>query len=273
LTVDDARITLPNDVRKSEEALVSASRRSSTGTSGTVQPMSHDDWMAAADEGYRRLGTLLAELSDEDWHRPTDCTEWTVHDVVAHVTGEAVSTASVPELLRQAWHGRRLRGDGPLVDGINAVQVRDRAGAGPAELREELAEGAERGVRARRRLPRALRAVPLPFGPPLGTRPLGYLTDRIYTRDVWMHRIDIARATGRHLALTADHDGRIVADVVAEWVGVHGQAVRLTLTGPAGGTWAHGSGGEELTLDAVEFCRVVSGRAQGAGLLGYSVPF
>ena len=42
--------------------------------------------------------------------------------------------------------------------------------------------------------------------------------DMVWTRDVWMHRIDITRATGRPLVgkLTAEHDGRIVADIVAE---------------------------------------------------------
>jgi hypothetical protein len=115
--------------------------------------------------------------------------------------------------------------------------------------------------------------VRLPFGPPLGTRRLDYLTDRIYTRDVWMHRIDIARATDRPPVLTADHDGRLVADVVAEWAGAHQQPFRLALTGPAGGTWSAGAGGEQITLDAVEFCRIVSGRAPGTGLLAHPVPF
>jgi uncharacterized protein (TIGR03083 family) len=179
----------------------------------------------------------------------------------------------VRELLRQAWLGRALRNGGPLVDGINAVQVRDRAGATPEEMRRELADAGVRGVRCRRRLPGALRALSLPFGPPLGTRALGYLTDRIYTRDVWMHRVDIARATGRPLELTAGHDGRIVDDVVTEWAASHGRPFRLTLTGPAGGVWSQGAGGEELTLDAVEFCRILSGRAPGTGLLGHDVPF
>ena len=88
-----------------------------------------------------------------------------------------------------------------------------------------------------------------------------------------MHRVDIARATGRDLLLTPDHDGRIVADVVAEWARVHGQPYRLTLTGPAGGTWSAGAGGEEITLDAIEFCRILSGRAPGTGLLAHEVPF
>jgi uncharacterized protein (TIGR03083 family) len=235
--------------------------------------MRHGDWMAVAEEGYRRFGALLGDLTDEDWQRPTDCTGWTVHDVVAHVTGEAVSTARVRDFVRQAWHGRRLRGGGPLVDGINAVQVRERAGTGPAELRRELADAAARGVRARRRLPAPVRAVPVPFGPPLGTRRLDYLTDRIYTRDVWMHRIDICRASGRPPLVAPEHDGRIVADVVDEWARTHDRPYRLTLTGPAGGSWSRGSDGEQISLDAIEFCRTVSGRAAGTGLLAHAVPF
>jgi uncharacterized protein (TIGR03083 family) len=244
-----------------------------TASPTTVRPMQHADWMTAAEEAYRRLGALLADLADQDWHLETDCTQWSVHDVVAHVVGEAESTARFRELLRQARLGRRLRNGGPLVDGINAVQVRDRAAATPEQLRRELDDASVRGVRARRRLPAALRAVVLPLGPPVGTRPLGYLTDRIYTRDVWMHRIDIARATGRPLVLTADHDGRIVGDVVAEWRVSHRRPFRLTLTGPAGGTWSEGVDGEEVVVDAIEFCRILSGRAPGTALLGHTVPF
>ena len=235
--------------------------------------MQHADWMAAAAEEYRRLGLLLAGLSDEDWRRPTDCTEWDVHDMVAHLVGAAESTASFRELLRQARMGRRLRPGEPGVDGMNAVQVRDRVAAKPDDLLRDLATAGARGVRARSRIPAPVRAIRVPFGPPLGTRPIGYLMDRIYTRDAWLHRVDLARATGRPLELTADHDGRIVADVAAEWAAAHGQPYRLTLTGPAGGTWSRSQDGEQLTLDAVEFARVLSGRAEGSGLLTHGVPF
>jgi hypothetical protein len=85
--------------------------------------------------------------------------------------------------------------------------------------------------------------------------------------------MDIALATGRDPVLTAEHDGRIVADVVAEWSRRHDAAYRLTLTGPAGGRWSRGDGGEEITLDAVDFCRVLSGRGSGDGLLAVEVPF
>ena len=235
--------------------------------------MRHGDWMTTAEEEYRRLEDLLADLDDDEWRRPTDCTEWDVREMVAHLVGAAESTASVREMRRQQKVGRTLRPGEPDVDGMNEVQVRDRAATTPEQLRRDLADAAARGVRARRRLPAPLRALPLPFGPPLGTRPLGYLMGCIYTRDAWMHRIDIARATGREPVLTPDRDGRIVADVVAEWARVHGQPHQFTLTGPAGGTWSVGTGGEEITLDAIEFCRIASGRAPGTGLLATQVPF
>jgi uncharacterized protein (TIGR03083 family) len=237
------------------------------------QTMRHRDWMTAAEEEYRRLGALLAQLTDAEWRRPTDCPEWDVREMVAHLVGAAECTASVRELRRQQKVGRQLRPGEPDVDGMNAVQVRERADAEPGQLTADLADAGARGVRSRSRIPALVRAVPVPFGPPLGTRPLGYLMDCIYTRDAWMHRIDIARATGREPVLTPDHDGRIVADVVAEWGRVHGQPYRLTLTGPAGGTWATTDHGEELALDAVEFCRILSGRASGHGLLAHAVQF
>jgi uncharacterized protein (TIGR03083 family) len=235
--------------------------------------MQHSDWMSAATEEYRRLGAVLDDLPDEDWGRPTDCSEWDVREMVAHLVGAAEAGASMRALVHQARLGRRLRPGEPGVDGMNAVQVQERANADPARLRADLASIGARAVRRRSALPAALRALPVPFGPPLGTKPLGYLMDRIYTRDAWMHRIDIARATGRTPELTSDHDGNIVADVVAEWAQVHGRPFRLTLTGPAGGTWSAGTAGEEITLDAVEFCRILSGRAPGTGLLTSAVPF
>jgi hypothetical protein len=45
-----------------------------------------------------------------------------------------------------------------------------------------------------------------------------YMTDVILTRDPWMHRMDITRATGTEPQLTAEHDGVLVA----EWAQRHG---------------------------------------------------
>jgi hypothetical protein len=130
-------------------------------------------------------------------------------------------------------------------------------------------------VRTRTRLPGLLRRVSLTVdGPVVEKWTLGYLVDVIYLRDAWMHRVDASRATGAPLVLTASHDGRIVADVAAEWARRHGRPVTLELTGPAGGRFTSGGGtGDSITLDAVEFCRTLAGRQPGEGLLATVVPF
>ena len=232
--------------------------------------MKHEEWMSAAELEYQRLLEMLAGLTAQDWQRPTDCDEWDVRQVLAHLVGGTESTSSLRELRRLQKRGRKLR---PGVDGMNDIEVRERAGTSPSQLLTDLASAAERCLRARRRIPAPVRVLRIPFGPPLGVRSVGYLMDRVYTRDVWMHRIDIARATARPLVLTPGHDGRLADDIVQEWAHVHGQPYDLTLTGPAGGRWSKGPAGQRLTLDAVQFCRILSGRAAGEGLLAYQVPF
>jgi hypothetical protein len=88
-----------------------------------------------------------------------------------------------------------------------------------------------------------------------------------------MHRLDISRATGTPMVLTPSHDGRLIADVVAEWGRRHGQGFSLTLTGAAGGQWQVGETGEQLELDALDFCLTVGARQLGTGLLTTEVPF
>lgn len=235
--------------------------------------MKHNDWMAAAAEEYRRLLDLLGQLDDADWQHGTDCTEWDVRKLVAHLVGAAEATADRREARRQQKLGTTLRPDAMVVDGINEVHVAERTDTAPSRLVADLVDASERGLRARQRIPAVVRALRMPFGPPLGLRSIGYLMDRIYTRDVWMHRIDLARATSRSPVLTPEHDGRLVADVVEEWAREHRRPYSLALTGPAGGRWSRGRNGEEIEMDAVEFCRTLSGRRPGEGLLAVTIPF
>jgi len=88
-----------------------------------------------------------------------------------------------------------------------------------------------------------------------------------------MHRVDISRATGQPLNLIVGHDDILVADVVTEWAARHGKPCHLRLTGRAGGTWTFGAGGPSLDVDAIDFCRTVSGREPATGLLSTEVPF
>ena len=72
--------------------------------------------------------------------------------------------------------------------------------------------------------------------------------------------------------LTADHDGRLVADIVAEWAGIHGQPFELVLDGPAGGKFTQGVDGERVEIDAIDFIRTLSGRLPGTGVLSNPLP-
>ena len=117
-----------------------------------------------------------------------------------------------------------------------------------------------------------MRYLPLPFGPPIGWAPLKYLLDVGFTRDVWAHRIDIAVAIDRPMDASPEHDGRLVADIVAEWAAIHGEPFELVLDGPAGGKFEQGTGGERVEMDAFDFVRVLSGRLPGTGVLRHPLP-
>jgi hypothetical protein len=197
-----------------------------------------------------------------------------------HVLGACEAGASMREnihQLRRARSDRKHRG-GPLEAALSAVQVRERIDLSPIQIIERFADIAPKTVRGRNRIPALVRnhASLAVDGPVHETWRFGYLIDTIYLRDLWMHRVDLSRALNRPLELSTDHDGRIVADVVAEWARRHGKSFALELSGPAGGTYAHDSdllGAEHLSLDAIEFCRTLSGRAPATGLLTTVVPF
>ena len=74
------------------------------------------------------------------------------------------------------------------------------------------------------------------------------------------------------MPLSADHDGRLVADIVGEWAGIHGQPFELVLEGPAGGKFSQGTDGERVEIDAIDFIRTISGRLPGSGVLSNPLP-
>lgn len=220
---------------------------------------------------YGRLIDLLETLEPDDWRARTECPAWDVAAMVGHLIGAAKAGARVREGLRQQlWARRHADGfDGNTLDAANELQVREHTELTPAERIAALREVAPAAVAGRMRLPRPLRRVRVPLDPGGSTAAgmpsrlsLGHLVDVIYTRDVWLHAIDIARATSRPFPADTAVDHRIVEDVVAEWAGRHHQPVALLLTGPRAVRFHQGEGGGSLHLDAIEFCRVLSGRAQ-----------
>ena len=242
----------------------------------TIDRIGHDEAMAITAEENQRFADHLRRLDSHAWTQPTDCTRWDVKAVVAHIVGSAAAQASPTEFARQVIRGRRLRreiGAPYWWDGMNEVQVRERAGRSPDELIAEWDAGSPRALRARTRLPRPVASLPLLGLPePVGRQPLLYLFDIGFTRDVWAHRIDIATATGTTFDADAEHDGRLVADLVAEWADTHGEPFTLELTGPAGATFSSGTGGEPVSLDVIEFARTISGRRPGQGVLRHPLP-
>lgn len=226
----------------------------------------------AADENARFLG-VLRQLGPDDWNRPTECPDWDVKALVGHVVGMAEMAAAVPEQIRQMRAAGKEGGS--FIDALTALQVAKHAGSTPQQVVDRYAVIGPKAAKGRRRTPAPIRAVTMPMKQVVGgveeSWKVGFLVDVILTRDTWMHRIDLCRATGRDPVLTADHDGVLVDDVVREWAGRHGQPCTLRLGGPAGGSWELGGGGPRIEQDAVDFCRGLSGR--GAPALGSEVPF
>jgi uncharacterized protein (TIGR03083 family) len=242
----------------------------------TIPRITHAEAMAIAEVENRKFGAALRALRATDWAKPTDCARWDVRALVAHVIGSAAGQASPREFVRQVRAGR------PVVaeigaqywwDGMNEIHVRERAHLSVEQLLAEWDANSQRALRARRRLPRPIARLPLLNLPsPVGRQPLSYLFDMGFTRDTWMHRIDLTQAADTSFDADPAHDGRIVADLVAEWAATHGEPFTITLTGPAGGHYASGRNGETLELDAIDFARTLTGRLPGEGVLRQPLP-
>jgi uncharacterized protein (TIGR03083 family) len=225
-------------------------------------------------EEFRRYADLCASLTPEEWAAPTDCTRWDVRRMSLHVLGAADAQASVREFLHQFTKGVRLNKEleesHHFVDGINELQIREREHLTNAELVAQLQAVGPPAVKGRWGTPPPMRYLPIAIGPPVGWKPLKYLLDVGFTRDVFAHRVDICAALDREMELSPEHDGRLVADMVGEWGDLHDLSYELVLTGPAGGTFTRGVGGARTELDAIEFVRVISGRRPTHGIVEHN---
>jgi uncharacterized protein (TIGR03083 family) len=208
---------------------------------------------------------LLRTLDAADWNRPTDCAGWTVADVVAHLVGQFEETARPWVMLRRLRAAARIHPGLPRIDGHNLRQVDELGGLSPAELLAALERFGPRASAALGRLPepiRRTRASRLFPGAVLVEDSVGYVFDVLAPRDTWMHRVDLARATGHDL-ITIPGDAEVVGQVVRElgdrWTSA---PVVLSLTGDAGGSWILGDGRPvgTLTADTVDCMRSLSGR-------------
>ena len=241
----------------------------------SVKPIGRGEGMLLSKIEYARFVDVLDTLGPEEWATPvTDCPGWDVKGVAAHVLGGLECVAKPREFVRQARVGKRLAKELGIApyDGLNELQVREKAGLSGPEVVARLRELVERALRHRMRTPLLLRQGIRPRLDVSGRVSMGWILDVIYTRDTFVHRIDVCRAVGRDVVMD-DVEERVLADIVAEWAGRHGRPVALRLAGPGGGTYESAGGGEIVECDAVEFARIVSGRGVGEGLLATRVQF
>lgn len=243
----------------------------------TIPPITRAESEGLARAEYGRVADQLRSLAPDDWTKSTECPLWDVRAMAGHTTGMLSTFTGYRTLMRSmstATKSAKTAGCA-MIDALTAKQVADHAALSTSELIAKVDERGPRAARWRATRPAPFRRMPMKeeVAGVQETWRMGFLLDVILTRDPWMHRVDIARATGREIELTPEHDGRIVADVVAEWARRHGNPFTLTLTGPVGREYVSGESGEHVTVDAVEFCRTLSGRATGAGLLSQEVPF
>lgn len=236
-----------------------------------IPPLTHSEAVVMAMLELEQFLALVNSLSADDWEKPTVCPLWNVRQILAHVTGAAASHASWSEFKRQGNRKvqRPYRASGlSFLDSMNQIQVDDRVSATPGALIDELRTVGPRAIATRERLPAWLRTIRVPLPALGGIVPIGYLTDLIYTRDMWMHRLDICRATEREMIQTSHHDGRITALVVRDLVRkltprLGGRAVEYELTGISGGCWSLGENVRpiaRITMDVIDFHLLASGR-------------
>ena len=224
--------------------------------------ISHTEAVELARGEHQALVELLDGLSDEEWNAVTDCDPWTVKDIIAHLLGWAEATTSPKVYFAQTKATRRHAKEfGVKLDAQNEAGVEMRKDMTPAQLLAALRRVNPRFLKVRAALGAAGKPLPI-YNSFLGWTTLGFVADVIFLRDHFMHRIDITRAVDNDFRFLG-HEARIVADVVRHWNRLAKPDARLVLTGDAGGDFILGT--EErstITGDALEFCRLLSGRAE-----------
>lgn len=140
-------------------------------------------------ESARSIVALAGELDDADWARPTDCAEWSVKDIVAHLAHLETELCSTEQNTSAQSTGT------DVVSAYTGAGVDARRDRTPDELIEEFAAAVEL---------RASRLAVLPDDPsePAPVTPGGVAWSwdtllRNRSVDVWVHEQDIRRATGR----------------------------------------------------------------------------
>ena len=234
-----------------------------------IAPLTHEQSRILAHTELSRFVVLLMLLDGEDWHKPTACALWSVRDIAAHQASHVGLGSGVRGFLSQLnpllLAPFLLRGMSGL-DALNQSQVDQRKRLPIADVIAELRDGTPPSIESRQRANPLANLIYMPVSP-LRFVSLDTLLHVILVRDMWMHRHDIAAATGKLFVQTADHDGQIVEQVVRDAARYAVRklpdiALTLTLRGASGGTWQFGTGRPvHLMMESTDFMRRTSERA------------
>lgn len=187
-----------------------------------MTPRSLDDLRSATEHCFAAFEALCADLTDDEWQVQSLCPEWTVRDVVDHVTGiEAVLAGwfpaddSTPPPFGKA--GEFLADSTPYCEKVRGVYDR-RRGDLAALTEDDLTR---------------------PSWTPVGPATYGrFLAVRVF--DLWVHERDITTPLGR----TTDDSGvaaqlalaeveNSIGYIVGKKVGLpDGKSLTFALTGP-----------------------------------------
>lgn len=207
---------------------------------------------------------VLDQLEGDDWTQPTECTEWNVRDMTAHLAGGCAGWARWRDFRRQLLTNPHMKDADVPVDAINRRELEDRADKTPQQLIDELREVGPKAIRNRKNLPVPLRIIKIPALPMPGKMSMAYLADIVYPRDQWMHRIDLCRATGKAFVNNSSHDRRlldlIMRDIALTLDGRLNIVVNITGAATASYRFGKGDPQAELDIDFIEFNRRSSER-------------
>ena len=185
---------------------------------------------------------FLEQLTPDEWAAVTPCDPWTVKDVAAHLLGWADALCSPRAMASQGRAAlRRRKRFGSILDAQNDAQVEAARAQSPDEVLERLRVMLPRAAKLRRRLGASLHYVPAYAGFLGGPFNVGYLMNSIFPRDLVVHTLDVAEATGREAPMGAAA-GRVAADMLRDWARRTKADATIELIGPAGGTYVAGDG-------------------------------
>lgn len=202
-----------------------------------VTRLDKSDVLSGLFASWDAIDQVVGDLTEAQWSQPTALPGWTVHDVVAHVTGteSMLQGAGPPEVDIDVSTLEHVRNDIGVLNerwvcklrGLSHAELLERFRATTAERREALtAMGASQWHEV----------TVTPAGPDTYGRFM-----RIRTFDCFMHEHDIRDAVGVDSARLAGADARLALDEMAASMGFvvgklggapDGSRVRLELTGP-----------------------------------------